>query len=99
MEMFYAPIDPAILKREREKARELRNSQWWKQQLGQGICYHCGQKYPKEELTMDHLVPLGRGGKSTKNNVVASCKSCNSLKKNKTCAEIRLAELKAKDSL
>jgi len=30
---------------------------------------------------MDHIIPLIRGGKSTKNNIVAACKSCNSKKK------------------
>jgi 5-methylcytosine-specific restriction endonuclease McrA len=29
-------------------------------------------------LTMDHLVPLIRGGKSSKGNLVPSCKHCNS---------------------
>jgi 5-methylcytosine-specific restriction endonuclease McrA len=31
---------------------------------------------------MDHLVPLARGGRSTKNNLVPSCKDCNNKKKN-----------------
>ena len=30
---------------------------------------------------MDHLIPLVRGGKSTKGNLVAACKTCNSKKK------------------
>jgi 5-methylcytosine-specific restriction protein A len=30
---------------------------------------------------MDHIVPLIRGGKSTKGNIVPSCKECNSRKK------------------
>ena len=30
---------------------------------------------------MDHVVPLIRGGKSTKGNIVPCCKSCNSAKK------------------
>lgn len=29
---------------------------------------------------MDHLVPLSRGGRSTKRNVVVSCKPCNTEK-------------------
>jgi 5-methylcytosine-specific restriction endonuclease McrA len=33
------------------------------------------------DLTMDHLVPLSRGGRSTKENLVPSCKTCNNLKK------------------
>jgi 5-methylcytosine-specific restriction endonuclease McrA len=30
---------------------------------------------------MDHIVPLSRGGKSAKGNVVPSCKECNNRKK------------------
>jgi 5-methylcytosine-specific restriction endonuclease McrA len=30
---------------------------------------------------MDHLVPIIRGGKSTKNNLVTACKECNNKKK------------------
>jgi 5-methylcytosine-specific restriction endonuclease McrA len=30
---------------------------------------------------MDHIVPMARGGKSTKGNVVPSCKECNNKKK------------------
>ena len=86
--------DPAHIKREKAKARELRNSSWWKQQVGMGICYHCEQKFSREELTMDHLIPLSRGGTSSKKNIVVACKQCNSLKKNRTVAELRLSELK-----
>ncbi len=31
---------------------------------------------------MDHLVPLTRGGRSTRDNLVPACKSCNNQKKN-----------------
>ncbi len=34
-----------------------------------------------KDLTMDHLVPLARGGRSTKDNLVPCCKDCNNLKK------------------
>ncbi|HXV49851.1 MAG TPA: HNH endonuclease, partial [Candidatus Binatia bacterium] len=46
-----------------------------------GICHHCGGKFPPRELTMDHLVPVIRGGKSNKGNLVPSCKDCNSKRK------------------
>ena len=85
--------DPSQIKREKARARELRESQWWRQQLGTGICYHCEKKFSREELTMDHLIPVSRGGKSNKKNVVVSCKGCNSHKKNLTVAELRLSEL------
>lgn len=69
-------------RREREKARELRQSRWWKNRIATGICYYCGMKVAPKELTLDHLVPVSRGGKSTKTNCVPACKSCNNKKKN-----------------
>lgn len=94
---YIETVDPMIVKRERAKAREIRASNWWRQQIGKGICYHCGQKFLREELTMDHLIPLSRGGKSTKKNIVVSCKGCNSLKKNLTVAEMRMSEFAIED--
>jgi 5-methylcytosine-specific restriction endonuclease McrA len=78
---FYAPIDPDVLRRERVKARELRASQWWKRRLSSGVCYYCRRAVGPAALTMDHLVPLGRGGRSVRGNVVPACKECNSRKK------------------
>jgi 5-methylcytosine-specific restriction endonuclease McrA len=37
--------------------------------------------FPPRELTMDHIVPVSRGGRTTKGNVVACCKECNNAKK------------------
>ncbi len=69
------------LKRTRHKARELRESQWWKRRLAKGVCYYCGQTTSPKELTMDHIVPISRGGRTTKGNVVTACKECNNAKK------------------
>ncbi|ACL06115.1 HNH endonuclease [Desulfatibacillum aliphaticivorans] len=69
------------LKAEREKAREMRASQWWKRQLAKGVCHYCGRDFKPSDLTMDHLVPVARGGKTTKGNVVCACKECNNQKK------------------
>ena len=81
MKPFAYDLDENDLKRERRKARELRQSQWWKRRLAKGICYYCGSPTPPAELTMDHIVPIARGGKSTKGNVVPACKECNNNKK------------------
>lgn len=78
---FMSDISESEIRREKEKARDLRKKQWWKNKLAEGICYYCGQKFKPEELTMDHIVPLARGGKTTKGNVVAACKECNNKKK------------------
>ena len=83
--------DERHIKREREKARELRKSSYFQNLLAKGVCYYCGKKFPKEELTMDHIVPVVRGGKSTKGNVVVACKECNNKKKYLTPVEMILA--------
>ena len=76
-----SPNDQASYRRvEREKARELKRSQWWTQLRGQGRCWHCGEQFPPAELTMDHRLPLALGGRTTKKNVVPSCKACNTRK-------------------
>ncbi len=80
-EGFLISVSEKEIKRERKKAAELRRSQWWKRKRSNGICHYCGEKSPPRELTMDHLVPIIRGGKSTKGNLVPSCKECNSRKK------------------
>jgi len=90
--MLFETVDPAQQARERKKARELRASQWWKQQLGKGICYYCGQHFPKEHLTMDHRIPISRGGRSTKKNVVVCCKACNNRKKNFMQVELTMGD-------
>lgn len=78
---FASYADDSLDKVERAKARELRRSQWWKNKLNEGLCHYCGQKFPSDELTMDHVIPIARGGTSTKNNLVTACKDCNNLKK------------------
>ena len=79
--------DPAHVRREREKARLLRASAWWRRRLQRGLCAYCGGTFHPRELTMDHVVPIARGGRSVKGNVVASCKPCNARKKLLTPAE------------
>ena len=89
--------DPKQVKKEREKARELRNSDWWKNLLAKGECYYCHNKFAAEELTMDHIVPVARGGKSTRGNIVACCKECNNRKKYLTPAEMIMFELESRE--
>lgn len=74
-------VDEAVIRRERSKARDLRKSRWWQNKIAQGECYYCEKKTPPSNLTMDHIVPLARGGKSVKANLVTTCKDCNNKKK------------------
>ncbi|MCK5542221.1 MAG: HNH endonuclease [Desulfobacterales bacterium] len=72
--------DEASFKKEKQKARVLRNSQWWKRKRSSGICYYCNNKFVPKELTMDHVIPISRGGKTEKSNVAPCCKECNTKK-------------------
>ena len=85
------------VRKERAKARKLRKSQWWQQKIQEGICHYCAGKFDSDELTMDHIVPVSRRGRSVKGNVVVSCKSCNTNKKYYTPAEIILRDDLGKD--
>ena len=78
---FAYDLDAADIKKERSKARQLRESQWWKRRLAKGECHYCGRRLLPRQLTMDHVVPIARGGQSTKGNVVPACKECNNQKK------------------
>ncbi|WP_303720625.1 HNH endonuclease [Malonomonas rubra] len=82
MDDFFIQIDDATIRREREKARALRKQNWWQNRIAKGVCHYCRKTVPPKELTLDHLVPLARGGKSSKGNCVPSCKDCNNQKKN-----------------
>ena len=75
----------------------MRNTPYFKELFAKGICRYCGGKFPPEELTLDHIVPVARGGRSTKGNMVVCCRSCNQAKKYLTPAEMimRSVELKA----
>lgn len=80
-EPFYFDISEEEIARERRLAKELKKTAWWKQKRSSGLCHYCQGKFAVEDLTMDHLIPIIRGGKSIKPNLVPSCKDCNSKKK------------------
>lgn len=81
MDYFITEISEKEIRQEKDKARELRKSRWWSNRISQGHCHYCGKSFPPEELTMDHVVPVVRGGKSTRGNLVPACKDCNNRKK------------------
>ena len=46
-------------------------------------CQYCGKVFLQNELNLDHVVPLSRGGTSSWDNVVCACIPCNSRKGNR----------------
>ena len=47
-------------------------------------CQYCNTPYTKTSLTLDHVIPLSKGGRTNWENIVAACQRCNTLKGNKT---------------
>ena len=59
-------------------------------------CMYCGKRagagHPLSvrDLTFDHVVPRSRGGKTSWDNIVTCCESCNLKKDDRTPAEARM---------
>lgn len=55
----------------------------WLEVVGQygGACLRCGSQ---SNITIDHIIPISRGGTHTKDNVQPLCKKCNSSKHDNT---------------
>lgn len=53
-------------------------------------CQYCGQTRPISQLSIDHVLPRSRGGKTTWENVVCSCVTCNTKKGSRTPQEARM---------
>ena len=45
-----------------------------------GRCFYCGRTLRPREWTLDHVVPVARGGSDLPSNLVACCHTCNSTK-------------------
>jgi 5-methylcytosine-specific restriction endonuclease McrA len=50
-------------------------------------CQYCGTRHLMRDLNYDHVIPRAQGGKTEWTNIVMSCYSCNSIKRNRTPAE------------
>ena len=50
-------------------------------------CQYCGSRPGVKELNLDHVQPRSRGGRSTWENLVTSCRQCNLKKGRSTPAE------------
>ncbi len=53
-------------------------------------CQYCGDNFPTQQLSVDHVMPRSRGGKTTWDNVVCSCVRCNTKKGGRTPREAKM---------
>ena len=83
------------IKKEIKANKEIKDRNWWRnwsenrvdivkfKKESENICYYCGKKITsKDDLTVDHVVPVSKGGENAKDNFVISCKACNREKSN-----------------
>ncbi len=80
----FAKLPPRIIKFNRKNIYLRDNS----------TCQYCGKKPPREELTIDHIIPRSRGGESTWSNVIIACSDCNAKKGSHLLEEIGMKLLK-----
>jgi 5-methylcytosine-specific restriction endonuclease McrA len=57
-------------------------------------CQYCGDQFPTQELTFDHVVPVSQGGRKDWENIVTCCVGCNRRKGGKTPEEARMRLVK-----
>ncbi|NLV44847.1 MAG: HNH endonuclease [Candidatus Hydrogenedentes bacterium] len=54
------------------------------------VCQYCGHKFPRTDLTIDHIVPRSRGGSDSWENLVLACSQCNLKKRDLTPDEAEM---------
>ena len=50
-------------------------------------CVYCGQVFPADQLSVDHVQARMRGGDRSGGNLVTACGGCNVLKRHRRLAE------------
>ena len=53
-------------------------------------CQYCGVRGTATDLSIDHILPRSRGGRTEPDNLCAACRACNSRKGDRTPAEARM---------
>jgi 5-methylcytosine-specific restriction endonuclease McrA len=53
-------------------------------------CYLCGRALTRKQVTLDHVIPLSRGGAHTADNLKVACLSCNCRKGSRLLSELTL---------
>lgn len=60
-----------------------------KRLTGEEVCAYCGKKLTRQNATLDHVIPLSRGGDDSPRNLVWCCLKCNREKGSQLLSEWR----------
>lgn len=80
MNHFEIDIGEEEIRREKDRARELRRSRWWQNRIAKGLCHYCGGCFSRRPYHGPYRTGH-QGGEEFRGNVVPACKECNSKKK------------------
>lgn len=82
---FRLRVPPVVLLRffDRVPVKEVRFNRYSVFERDDHVCQYCGREYSESELTLDHVIPREKGGRTSWENIVTSCIYCNSEKANR----------------
>ena len=72
-------LDKIEFVREQNRVRQRRHRKSKLLAITSGNCVYCGSK---DNLEIDHIIPISHGGKGTDDNLVSACRDCNTSKNN-----------------
>ncbi len=76
--------DASLRVKGRNRAQRIANlhSNWrrYHAKRQRGLCAICGKPMPDDDVTLDHVIPLSKGGADTFKNTRATHKICNWMK-------------------
>lgn len=93
----YRALHPDMLRRMVDRRRAMKRAAFvenvWRDHIftrDGGVCQICKQPVERNEMSLDHIVPLAEGGKHENRNVQLAHRLCNSLRRNLGSAQTRL---------
>ena len=72
-----------------EDDAKAKDKRFWFNRQDNGVCNYCGNRYPYDQLQMEHMVPKELGGPDHRRNMQLTCRTCNILKGTSTDLEFR----------
>ena len=55
-------------------------TQNWSRHHDAYLCMYCMAQLSEDEVVIDHIMPLARGGSNSIDNLQVTCRRCNSIK-------------------